>query len=77
MIGGSVIVAPTGEIVVQVITEDDEVITAQVDLRVNENFRRHVFDFARHRWPEHYRLITERTERTECTGAGPSLPRKN
>lgn len=71
MIGGSVIVAPTGEIVAQAITEDDEVITAQMDLRVNENFRRHVFDFARHRRPEHYRLITERT------GAGPALPRRN
>ncbi len=71
MIGGSVIVAPTGEIVAQAITEDDEVIAAPVALRVDENFRRHVFDFARHRRPEHYRLITERT------GSGPALPRKN
>lgn len=70
MIGGSVIVAPTGEIAAQSVTEDDEVITVQVDLDQAETFRRNVFDFARHRRPEHYRLIAERV------GAGEPLPRK-
>lgn len=70
MIGGSVIVAPTGEIAAQSVTESDEVITAQVDLDLAEAFRRNVFDFARHRRPEHYRLITERV------GPGEALPRK-
>ncbi|MEI2416005.1 N-carbamoyl-D-amino-acid hydrolase [Orrella sp. JC864] len=69
MIGGSVIVAPTGEIAAQAITEDDEVLVVQADLGVAEAFRRHVFDFARHRRPEHYGLITERV------GPGPALPR--
>ena len=68
MIGGSVIVAPTGEIVAQTCSERDEVIAARVDLGLGENFRQHVFDFAKHRRPEHYRLIVERT------GAGEPLP---
>lgn len=68
MIGGSVIVAPTGEIVAQASSEDDEVIVSSIDLGLGENFRKHVFDFARHRRPEHYGLIVERV------GAGDPLP---
>lgn len=60
MIGGSVIVAPTGEIVAQAQSEDDEVIVARADLALGDNFRQHVFNFARHRRPEHYKLIVER-----------------
>ena len=60
MIGGSCIVAPTGEIAAQAVTEDDEVIFANCDLSVGDNFRRHVFNFEKHRRPEHYRLIVER-----------------
>ncbi|RMX05825.1 N-carbamoyl-D-amino-acid hydrolase [Corticibacter populi] len=61
MIGSSVIVAPTGEIVARAVSEEDEVITANVDLSLGEMFREHVFNFAKHRRPEHYKLITERT----------------
>jgi predicted amidohydrolase len=68
LIGGSVIAAPTGEIVAQTTSEDDEVIVARLDPSLGENFRRHVFNFALHRRPEHYRLIVERT------GAGDPLP---
>jgi len=68
MIGGSAIVAPTGEIVAQSISEEDEVIFSNVDLAITENFRQHVFNFAKHRRPENYRLIVERT------GAGEPLP---
>ena len=60
MIGGSCIVAPTGEIAAQAVTEADEVIFANCDLAVGENFRKHVFNFEKHRRPEHYRLIVER-----------------
>jgi predicted amidohydrolase len=67
MIGGSVIVAPTGEIVAHAMSERDEVIVAKIDLELGANFRRHVFDFAKHRRPEHYRLIVERV------GAGDPL----
>ncbi|HEY4068556.1 MAG TPA: N-carbamoyl-D-amino-acid hydrolase [Burkholderiaceae bacterium] len=69
MIGNSVIVAPTGEIVAQTLTEEDEVIAVDADLRIGENFRQHVFNFAKHRRPESYRLIVERT------GAGEPVAR--
>ncbi len=61
MIGGSAIVAPTGEIAARTLSEDDEVITVELDLELGAYLRRTVFDFARHRRIEHYRLITERT----------------
>jgi N-carbamoyl-D-amino-acid hydrolase len=61
MIGGSAIVAPTGEIAAQSLSEDDEVIAVTLDLDLGQYLRRTVFDFARHRRIEHYRLITERS----------------
>jgi predicted amidohydrolase len=60
MIGGSCIVSPSGEIAAQAMTEEDEVITCSCDLSIGDNFRQHVFNFAKHRRPEHYRLIVER-----------------
>lgn len=68
MIGNSVIVAPTGEIVARALTEEDEVIVTVADLGLGEHFRQHVFNFAKHRRPEHYGLITQRT------GVGEPLP---
>lgn len=68
MIGNSVIVAPTGEIVARALTEEDEVIATIADLSLGEYFRQHVFNFEKHRRPEHYGLITQRT------GAGDPLP---
>ncbi len=67
MIGGSAIVAPTGEITSQAQSEEDELIFTTADLALGETFREHVFNFAKHRRPEHYRLIVERT------GAGAPL----
>ncbi|MGE3477049.1 MAG: N-carbamoyl-D-amino-acid hydrolase [Rhodospirillaceae bacterium] len=70
MIGGSAIVSPTGEITALAQTEDDELIFANIDLAIGETFREHVFNFAKHRRPEHYGLIVERT------GAGAPLGKK-
>ncbi len=61
MIGGSAIVAPTGEIAAQALSEEDEVIAVNLDLDLGDYLRRTVFDFAKHRRIEHYRLIAERT----------------
>jgi len=61
MIGGSCIIAPTGEIVTQAITEADEVITATCDLDFGAYIKRTIFNFEKHRRIEHYKLITERT----------------
>ena len=61
MIGGSCIIAPTGEIAAQAVTEDDELIMVDCDLELGAYIKRTVFNFAKHRRIEHYRLITERT----------------
>ena len=59
--GGSCIVAPTGEIVAQALTEDDEVIVFNCDLDLGDYIKRTVFNFDKHRRIEAYGLITERT----------------
>ena len=59
--GQSVIVAPSGEIVAQSYTMEDEVITAKCDLDAGNIYRETVFNFEIHRRPEHYWLIVERT----------------
>lgn len=61
MIGGSCIVSPTGEVMVKTHGEGDEVISFDCDLSVGDNYRANIFNFARHRRPEHYGLLTERT----------------
>ena len=61
LIGGSAIVAPTGEIAAQALSEEDELISVNLDLELGEYLRRTVFNFEKHRRIEHYRLITERT----------------
>lgn len=59
--GQSVIVAPSGEIVAQAVTVEDEVITAKCDLDMGQIYKETVFNFAAHRRPEAYSLITTRT----------------
>ena len=59
--GGSVIVAPTGEIVAKGTTEQDEVISYDCDLELGEYIRNTTFNLAKHRRPEHYKIISERT----------------
>ncbi len=60
MLAQSVIVAPSGEIVAQAYTLEDEVITARCDLDMGKRYRETIFNFAKHREPESYRLIVER-----------------
>lgn len=61
MIGQSAIIAPSGEIVACCATLGDELVTADCDLDLTRSYKETVFDFARHRRPEHYRLIVDRT----------------
>ena len=61
LIGGSAIIAPTGEIAARTLGEDDEVITATLDLDLGDYIKRTIFNFEKHRRIDHYRLITERT----------------
>lgn len=69
MIGGSAIVAPSGEIVARAATEEDELVLADVDVAMARQYRENVFDFERHRQPDQYGLIVQRR------GRGEPLPR--
>jgi predicted amidohydrolase len=60
LIGGSAIIAPTGEIVARCVTLGDELAVARCDLDLCRSFKETIFNFAVHRQPEQYRLIVER-----------------
>ena len=61
MIGQTCIIAPSGEIVAQCATMGDELVVRKCDLDMGAPYRADIFNFAYHRRPEHYKLITERT----------------
>ena len=61
LMGGSVIIAPSGEIVAQCRTLGDELIIADCDLEASHFGKKTIFNFAAHRQIQHYGLITERT----------------
>ncbi len=54
----SMIVAPSGQIVAQALTSDDEVIVARCDLDWCARYKETLFDFDRYRRPEVYGRIT-------------------
>jgi predicted amidohydrolase len=60
MVGQSAIIAPSGEIVAQAWSLEDEIITARCDLDLGKRYRETIFNFAKHREPEAYRLIVDR-----------------
>jgi predicted amidohydrolase len=60
LIGGSCIIAPTGEIAAQCLSNDSEVIVHRADLGLIATCRRVNFDFARYRRPGEYALIAQR-----------------
>ncbi len=68
LIGGSCIIAPTGEIVAKCSTLGDELVCAEADLDRCREIQDHIFNFAAHREPDHYRMIVERK------GKGAPLP---
>lgn len=59
-IGGSAIIAPSGEIVAQASSRGDELITADIDLDMVKRYRQDVFNFVHHRRPEHYGAVAEK-----------------
>jgi predicted amidohydrolase len=61
MIGESQIIAPSGETVAMCSTLGDELCLARCDLDLTRSYKETTFNFARHRRPEHYRLIVDRT----------------
>jgi predicted amidohydrolase len=59
LLGQSAIIAPSGEIVAQAATLGDELVAARCDLDLTRPYKETIFNFARHRRPEHYRLIVD------------------
>lgn len=68
LLAESCIIAPSGQIVAQATSMEDELVVATIDLDMGRAYKETFFDFARHREPEWYGLIVERK------GAGPVLP---
>ena len=67
LMGGSIIVAPSGEIVALARTLDDELIVADADLDACDFNKSTIFNFAAHRRPEHYGIITSQAGATPPT----------
>ena len=68
-IGQSSVFAPSGELLVRCVSLGDELQIARCDLDLCASYKTSIFNFAKHRRPEHYSLIVERT------GAGDMLGR--
>ena len=60
MIGGTSIIAPSGEVVASCSTKGDELAIARCDLDLCNSYKNTTFNFDRHRSPETYGLITSR-----------------
>ena len=60
LIAGTSIIAPSGLVVAQALTQDDELVVARCDLDAGNSYRQSTFDFAKHRQPDQYRMIVER-----------------
>ena len=67
LIGGSCIVDPNGRIVAETQTLADEVVVADLDLDLCRQGKDKMFNFAAHRRPEQYTVITERAGVIEPT----------
>ena len=65
LIGGSAIIAPTGEIVAQALTRDDELITADCDLELARDWKANLLNFENNREIDDYKIITEQAGITE------------
>lgn len=58
-IGGSAIIAPSGEIVACAQTVEDELVDAEIDLDMVTRYRADIFNFSHHRRPEWYADIVK------------------
>jgi predicted amidohydrolase len=58
LLGQSCIVAPSGQIVAQALTTDDELVIARCDLDWCKRYKDTLFDFDKYRRPELYGPIT-------------------
>jgi N-carbamoyl-D-amino-acid hydrolase len=61
LIGGSSIIAPSGLVVAQALTQGDELVVARCDLDACNSYKAWTFNMERHRQPDHYRRIVVQT----------------
>jgi predicted amidohydrolase len=59
LLGQSCIIAPTGEIIAQATTVDDELIVGECDFERTREIKEHIFNFDLHRSPEEYKIISQ------------------
>ena len=75
-IGGSCIVAPSGEIIAACTTKGDELALARCDLDLCNSYKRTTFNFDIHRQPQAYGMIVERRGRDLMADGTPVPSRK-
>ncbi|MGF1591900.1 MAG: N-carbamoyl-D-amino-acid hydrolase [Kiloniellaceae bacterium] len=69
LIGGSCIIAPTGEILARCETLEDEIVVQSCDLDLCRDIQDNIFNFALHREPQTYGLITDTKGKVAGLGA--------
>jgi N-carbamoyl-D-amino-acid hydrolase len=72
----SAIIAPSGQIVAQALTEGDELVVARCDLDWCGRYKQTLFDFDRYRMPQHYGRITAQRGVIEPPTAPPEGPHR-
>lgn len=70
-IAGSLMVAPSGEVVARCTTKDDEVVLGRTDLDFCDVYKRTTFNFDLHRHPECYGLIVAKKGETLAADGQP------
>jgi len=70
----SMIIAPSGQIVAQATSIDDELITARCDLDMCDRYKKTLFDFDRYRRPDMYQLISSTAAPRSLEGASERTP---
>jgi len=70
-IGGSCVIAPSGEVVGACLTKGDEVAIARCDLDFCAVYKRTTFNFDAHRQPHAYRMLVERRGETLMADGSP------
>lgn len=67
LIGGSCVVAPSGDVVARAMGDGDELVVSAYDPSSAEPYRQELFNFGKHRLPEEYSAITKQRDRAQNT----------